>query len=891
LRQTQQTTLVFLLGAMLILGVEVHAGQITLEDFALSAKAIAPGESFEVSARAVAVDIPRVSFVLRTIKPLPRKKAPPTLTHYDAGRGFANLTENDGVHLPDNGDLDLDVRPRHFKVRLSTKGWLPGRYDLALFAHNRPGSGLHVVDQHGFAVIVEKDTIRLEDTGRISPAKFAACTLSAREVAAGEAVELSLAATASIEGVEIHHSYPMAVERVPPGFFYDLEEHTSSYREEGHALVRDGGALDLDPAPKQMRVRFDTSGWLPGPYFLQVSLVSPETGQRDLRNLAFRVRSPGDAVDVEVSENWVLCPGTHSERMARLDSGVLLYTSFLSRDEGATWEKRETGTLGPGPLALSDGRIIGMAYRSKPIEGRTGWYRDSGYVSNDQGLTVEAQDVDFHVPLAKAARGHALHLGPLYMRSMVERPDGSLVALMAGWFLGDDVPCPYSPKRPYSRTYTCESIDGGATWTYLATIGYGQIGSEGYNEGSMKQLPNGDLVVVMRTGSMADKRCHDNPIMFSRSRDGGKRWSTPQRTGVNGAFPDILVLSDGVLALSYGRPGACIMFSTDGGATWGDQTVVDATPYSGYTTIVETGPGEILMAFGTRGYMDPKAGKQPDAVRLARVRYKVRTATKDTDAFGLLRSCGAVLEDLGDGFYEATMPAKALGRDEKYTLHLPEGYDAHRAEAYPLIVFLHGAGRTHRTLVDAPKIRAAIEGSKAVVLLPNGGGSWWVDSPNEASSPYQQHLSELIGTITRALNVSTDPAQRALGGWSMGGFGSANYMADYPADFGAWGGIIALVDFPNPAYPVEQNHTIPEVLGEAADWPGLNPIQKADAFKGKRIQFITSADAFDRKMNEAFAAKLKEEGIPHTFEIIEGAHTFEVVEQAFPEIMAFFEAR
>ncbi len=92
------------------------------------------------------------------------------------------------------------------------------------------------------------------------------------------------------------------------------------------------------------------------------------------------------------------------------------------------------------------------------------------------------------------------------MRSIVERPDGSLIALMAGWFKGDDTPCPYSPKRPYSRTYTCESKDAGKTWQFLSTIGYDHIGSEGYNEGVMKTLPDGRLIAIIRTGSMSDPK-------------------------------------------------------------------------------------------------------------------------------------------------------------------------------------------------------------------------------------------------------------------------------------------------------------------------------------------------------------------------------------------------
>jgi hypothetical protein len=208
------------------------------------------------------------------------------------------------------------------------------------------------------------------------------------------------------------------------------------------------------------------------------------------------------------------------------------------------------------------------------------------------------------------------------MRSIIERTDRSLVALMAGWFHGDDTPCPYGRGRPYSRSYTCESNDTGLTWRFLGPVAYDEIGSEGYNEGSMRRLPDGKWLAVLRTGSEKDLRCQDNPIMWTVSHDEGRTWTSPERTGAEGAFPSLAVLSDGQVVMSYGRPGAMLVFSADGGRTWTDATVVDETPYSGYTDVVEIRPGHLLVGFGTRGYIDEKMGTRSDQLRLARVHYE-----------------------------------------------------------------------------------------------------------------------------------------------------------------------------------------------------------------------------------------------------------------------------
>jgi len=148
-----------------------------------------------------------------------------------------------------------------------------------------------------------------------------------------------------------------------------------------------------------------------------------------------------------------------------------------------------------------------------------------------------------------------------------------------------------------------------------------RVGSEGYNEGSMRRLPNGEILAVLRTGNERDFKCQDNPIMWSISRDEAKNWSRPRRTSVEGAYPSLAVLSDGLIVMSYGRPGATLVFSADHGRTWTDQTPIAATPYSGYTGVVEIERGVLLIGFGAQNHLAPATGQRTNQLRTARVRY------------------------------------------------------------------------------------------------------------------------------------------------------------------------------------------------------------------------------------------------------------------------------
>ncbi len=607
--------------ATLLAGNAQAAGRIEIESFVLAPTQLERDTAFEVCVTVKASGVPTVSYVLRTSGPVEEGAGPPSFDHYETNRKLAFMAEEGQVHLRDNGAHDLDPKDHAFRIRVDTQGWPLGQHDLILFAHNRPGTGNHIKDSRLFSVVITEDRVRLIDQSRLGETRFTRCEVIPAIVEPGGKATLRFAwAGSDGAGVTVRQPYFVRPEQSPTPFIYDAT-HVSSLADEGETLLRDNGALDQNRESGVMEVPLDTRAWPPGLYYLEVKLPTA-SGRIDLRHTVVSVRAPEDHLNVQVSPSWPMVPGTHAERMTRMADGTLLHTAHYSEDGGQRWEARESGTLGAGSVQLRDGRVLGMSYRTLPIEGREGWYRGKRYESSDGGLTVAGPlETQFYVPQAKAAQGHALHPGPLYMRSIVERPDGSLVALMAGWFKGDDTPCPYSPKRPYSRTYTCESDDGGATWRYLSTIGYDHIGSEGYNEGAMELLPDGRLIAVMRTGSMKDKNCQDNPIMISLSDDGGATWSVPKRTGMHGAFPDLAVLSDGTLALSYGRPGASVAFSSDVGATWTDHTSVDPTPYSGYTSICEVAPGELLMIFGTKDRVDPQTGELSTGIRVARIRY------------------------------------------------------------------------------------------------------------------------------------------------------------------------------------------------------------------------------------------------------------------------------
>ncbi len=596
--------------------------RIELVEFRVEPMELRAGESFTIHARATATGVKLGSFLLRTADDVRKEDRIPGFPLYANGRYY--VAEDGRYFLSDNGKLDGDPRELAFSIRISTEDWRDGTYAFAFFASCRPAAGPFVAARHDFAVTVENDRVRIEDLGstslRISRA-ITAFVVEPTTIEAGESVKVSTRGRVGvIASVQLSNPFHIAEQDTLSGFAYETMKKKSYYPTAADG-VSDNGELDCDRGEGSVALELDTREWPSGVHHLRLDAAGRSGRTVDYRTFAIKVRGPDDELEVTVEKSWVFAEGTHFGRFVKSRDGVLLCENKLSTDGGRTWQG-ENGGFGAGAEVLREGRILGLDYRCLPEKGQQGQYTVQRTFSDDGGRKFQKTQATVNVPEAKAAMGHAFHRGPLFMRSIVVRDDRSLVGLFAGWFKSDIALCPYGRGRPYSRTYVCESDNDGLNWKYVTTIGYDQIGSEGYNEGSMRRLPDGRLLTVMRTGSERDPRCQDNPIMWSESQDEGRTWSPPCRTGLEGAYPSLAVLSDGQVVMSYGRPGAMIAFSRDGGRTWTDLTAVDTTPYSGYTDVVEIGPGQLLVGYGAKEYLVTETGAREDQLRLAAVRYR-----------------------------------------------------------------------------------------------------------------------------------------------------------------------------------------------------------------------------------------------------------------------------
>ncbi len=197
------------------------------------------------------------------------------------------------------------------------------------------------------------------------------------------------------------------------------------------------------------------------------------------------------------------------------------------------------------------------------------------------------------------------------------------------------------------------------------------------------------------------------------------------------------------------------------------------------------------------------------------------TTTSTTGSFSV--KFATYMETTGYELRDQTIESQVLGCTMKYSVYLPAGYD--KTKEYPVLYMLHGAGGGNNDwlnggMINANASTAAKNGTapEMIVICPDcGGDNFYCDNYNGNGFNYMTYFfDEFLPTVENIYSVKKDRSSRAIGGLSMGGFGSLYYGLLHPEMF-------SYVYACSPATYIDGAPNLYELLGKAdvSNLPGI----------------------------------------------------------------------
>ena len=252
-------------------------------------------------------------------------------------------------------------------------------------------------------------------------------------------------------------------------------------------------------------------------------------------------------------------------------------------------------------------------------------------------------------------------------------------------------------------------------------------------------------------------------------------------------------------------------------------------------------------------------------------------------ACALLLSSAAFASEIVTREFESS----ALGREWKYEVYLPSGYETSRLR-YPVLYLLHGNGGSGRDWVDQGNVQSVADSliasgdmPPAVIVMPDAGVTWYVDRKEKMETAV---IRDLFPEVEKNLRVLRSRGGRLIGGLSMGGYGSLRFVMKHPEMFAAAALLSPAIYAPLP--PLNSSARKVEAFGgpkfDEQVWTSLNYPSLWQSYLAKQTpvpMYINSGDD-DEFMIEADATRLysllRANRQPAQLRIVDGGHTWKV---------------
>ena len=214
-------------------------------------------------------------------------------------------------------------------------------------------------------------------------------------------------------------------------------------------------------------------------------------------------------------------------------------------------------------------------------------------------------------------------------------------------------------------------------------------------------------------------------------------------------------------------------------------------------------------------------------------------------------------------------------------------FNQNAAPPYPTYYLLHGLSDDASAWTRRTSIERYAENYPFMIIMPDGGRSWYCDSP---VGQYETYIvKELVPLIDRLFPTRKQAKYRAIGGLSMGGYGALKLGLKYPRVFGSIAAHSSAVAFAHWAGDDTDITEVP-IIAREIDLEANDPFAlalKIPAQARPQLYFDCGRSDFLHKENEQFDAFLRKNNFPHTYRRYNGAHDWSYWDIHIQDAMSF----
>lgn len=196
------------------------------------------------------------------------------------------------------------------------------------------------------------------------------------------------------------------------------------------------------------------------------------------------------------------------------------------------------------------------------------------------------------------------------------------------------------------------------------------------------------------------------------------------------------------------------------------------------------------------------------------------------------------LDDVdGGGELEPLEYGKGPKHQNEALVWTPPGYDADRAQEYPVLYLLQDEGQSYREWVELGRLGQILDN-----LTLDGDAEPMVVVMGDAGTPGPGAVTkELLPAVERAFNVSDKGSGRAIAGIGRGGEAALDAVVAKPREFGGVGSFSAAYDKPIPRGKAKQINDATDVVrlyaGNVTDPAYDDTVALADRLTDAGVEF------------------------------------------------------